>query len=84
MSRIRLWHAIGGSSQMHQEFVDRMRPRTDIRQSRAVVRVERHRVLRVLDSGVERIAAQEALGDARIGSRQQNDVCQRRAATLAT
>jgi hypothetical protein len=39
--------------------------------------------LRVLDSGVERIAAQEALGDARIGSRQQNDVCQCRAATLA-
>jgi hypothetical protein len=62
--------------------MDGMCVRTDIGQRRAIVCIQRHGVLRVIDRHIERIAAQQTFSDARVSGRQQHNVCQRRPATL--
>jgi len=57
---------------------------TDIAQRRAIVCIQRHSILRVIDRQIERIAAHQTFGDARVRGRQQHHMCQRRPATLPT
>jgi hypothetical protein len=69
---------------MEQKLIDRMCARTNIGQRRAIARIQRHGVLRVIDRHIERIAAHQTFSDVRVCGRQQHHVRQRWPATLPT
>jgi len=55
---------IRGGGQVDQKLIDRTGARADIKQRRAVARIQRHSILGVVDRRIERITTQQALGNA--------------------